>query len=179
MSTAGDRTSHQAPAPDSNYALAQPRQMRGKAGNLLDCCLWAKPRAGVVWMPSHESTSFFTVEQAKAPDEGSNSPLSGGASGRSCQLGGIILSSQADAVPEFGVCGGHIPSVPQLHPAWESVQASRAARGQSLSSGVQANSWGPFSPCMAPFLTLGQLHSSGTGHPGAKGSPAGFRLAWN
>lgn len=89
-------------------------------------------------------------------------------------LGGIVVSSQADAVPEFGVCGGHIPSVPQLHPAWESVQASSAARGQSPSSGVQANSWGLFSPCMAPFLTLGQLHSSGTGHPGAKGSPAGF-----
>lgn len=82
--------------------------MRGKAGNLLDCCLCAKPKAGVVWMPSHEFTSFFTVEQAKALDEGSNSSLFGGASGRSCQLGGIIVSSQADAVPEFGVCGGHI-----------------------------------------------------------------------
>lgn len=148
--------------------------MRGKAGNLLDYCLWAKPKAGVVWMPSHEFTSFFTVEQAKALDEGSNSSLFGGALGRSCQLGGIIVSSQADAVPEFGgLWGSYIPSVPQLHPAWESVQASRAARGQSPSSGVQANSWGPFSPCMS------QLRSSGTGHPGAKGSPAGFPLAWD
>lgn len=68
-------------------------------------------------MPSHESTSFFTVEQAKALDEGSNSSLSGGALGRSRQLDGIIVSSQAEAVPEFGVCGGHIPSVPQLRPA--------------------------------------------------------------
>ena len=125
-------------------------------------------------MPSHESTSFFTVEQAKALDEGSNSSLSGGASGSSRQLGGIFVSSQAEAVPVFGVSGSHIPSVPQLRPAWESVQAARAARGQSPSSGVQANSWGPYSPCVAPFLILGQQHSFGTGHPGAKGSPAGF-----
>ena len=93
-------------------------------------------------MPSHESTSFFTVEQAKALDEGSNSSLSGGASGSSRQLGGIFVSSQAEAVPVFGVSGSHIPSVPQLRPAWASVQAARAARGQSPSSGVQANSWG-------------------------------------